>query len=181
MKRNFKLTTRDLTNAGLLVAMSIGLSRFAAVQIVSGTIRLSLGNIPIYVAGLLFGPGIGGLVGGVADLSGYLVNPFGAAFVPQITLAAVMRGVIPPLVIRLFGNKTRFWQLKIFVAIIIAEIVAGAGLTTWGLAWLQNTPYLTVLTPRLLAMTVQVPIYAMATYVLTVALRAINLQRHEER
>jgi hypothetical protein len=28
---------------------------------------------------------------------------------------------------------------------------------------------------------VQIPIYAMATYVLTVALRALNLQRHEER
>ncbi|HAA37427.1 MAG TPA: hypothetical protein DCE00_00990 [Firmicutes bacterium] len=180
MKRS-KLTTRDLTSAGLLVAMSIALTRFAAVQIVSGTIRLSLGNIPIYVAGLLFGPTIGGLVGGVADLSGYLVNPFGAAFMPQITLAAVMRGVIPPLVVRLLGGKTRFWQLKIFAAIIATEIVAGAGLTTWGLAWLRDAPFLVVLTPRLFAMAVQIPIYAMATYVLTVALRALNLQRHEER
>ncbi|NLZ92659.1 MAG: folate family ECF transporter S component [Firmicutes bacterium] len=172
-----KLRTRDLTNAGLFVAMSIALSRFAAVQVMSNTIRLSFGNIPIYVAGLLFGPAIGGLVGGVADLAGYLVNPFGAAFIPQITLAAILRGVIPPLVVRLFGAKDSFWQLKIFLAIIATEIVSGAFLTTWGLSWLNQTPFMAVLTPRLVALALQIPVYTIATYVLIVPLRAFRAQR----
>lgn len=159
--------------------MSIVLTRFASFMVAAGTIRLSFGTIPIYVAGILFGPSVGGLVGGVADLVGYLFNSFGAAFIPQLFLASVLRGVIPPLVIRLFGEHTGLWQLKILVAILIAEIFCGAILTTWGLAWIQGLPFLTVLVPRLVAMVVQIPLYTLATYVLTVALRSLRLQHHE--
>ena len=166
-----KLNTRVLTNAGLLVAMSIVLTRFASLMLAGNTIRISLGTIPIYLAGLLFGPLVGGLVGGTADMAGYLFNSFGAAFIPQIFLASVMRGVIPPLVIRAVGNNGNR-HVKLLTAIVCAELVSGAGLTTWGLAWMQQLSFFVVLPPRIIALLVQIPIYTMATYVLMVALRS---------
>jgi ECF transporter S component (folate family) len=165
-----KLNTRQLTNAALLVAVSIILTRLGALM-VTNTIRLSFGNIPIYMAGLFFGPAVGGLVGAVADLVGYLVNPFGAAFSPHIFLAAVMRGIVPPLVVRAIGHNGRNWHLKIVAAIIGAELVSGIYLTTVGLSWLYGTPFLALLPPRLIALCVQVPVYSAFTYALTVKLR----------
>jgi hypothetical protein len=104
-------------------------------------------------------------------MAGYLFNSFGAAFIPQIFLASVMRGVIPPLVIRAVGNNGN-WHVKILTAIVCAELVSGAGLTTWGLAWIQQLSFFVVLPPRIVALFVQIPIYTMATYVLMVALRS---------
>ena len=176
-----RISIRNVVISGLLVAMNIWLSRLAAIMIAGGVIRLSFGNIPIYMAGLMFGPVTGGLVGGVADLVGMLVNSFGAAFVPHIFLAAVLRGVIPPLVVRFLGENNKVWPLKVFLAILLAEIASGALLTTWGLAWLQKTPFTMVLVPRLIALAVQIPIYSMITVTLTLALRPLQLQRSAGR
>jgi ECF transporter S component (folate family) len=165
-----KLNTRQLTHAALLVAVSIILTRLGAVM-VTQTIRLSFGHIPIYMGGLLFGPLTGGMVGAVADLLGYLINSFGGAFVPQIFLASVMRGIVPPLVLRLVGNNDRNWHLKVVAAIIGAELVSGVFLTTWGLSWLFGTPFLALLPARLVALAVQIPVYAACTYILTAKLR----------
>ncbi|NLM45319.1 MAG: folate family ECF transporter S component [Firmicutes bacterium] len=176
-----RISIRNVVVSGLLAGMSILLSRLAAIMIAGGTIRLSFGNIPIYMAGLMFGPVTGGLVGGVADLVGMLVNSFGAAFVPHIFLAAVLRGVIPPLVVRFLGENNKVWPLKVFLAILLAEIASGALLTTWGLAWLQKTPFTMVLVPRLIALAVQIPIYSMITVTLTLALRPLQLQRSAGR
>lgn len=169
-----KMSTRDMTNAGLLVAMSVILTRFASFMLAGNTIRVSFGTIPIYVAGLLFGPFLGGTVGAVADLVGYLFNSFGSAFIPHIFLASVMRGIVPPLVVRAIGNNGRNWHAKVLAAIIGTEIVSGAILTTWGLAWIRQMPFMVLLPPRLIALAVQIPLYSAATYALTVALRSFR-------
>jgi riboflavin transporter len=166
----FKLDARQLTHAGVLVAVSIILTRFAGLMVMN-TIRLSFGNIPIYMAGLLLGPVVGGLVGGVADLVGFIINPFGAAFVPHIFLASVMRGIIPPLVVLLLGNNGRNWLVKVIAAVLGAELVSGIFLTTWGLSWLWGTPFAVILPARIIALAVQIPVYTTLTYALTAKLR----------
>jgi len=176
-----RIRTRTLVGAALLVAMNIILTRWAALMIMGGTIRLSFGTIPIYLAGLFFGPVVGGLVGGVSDLLGMLVNSFGAAFAPQIFLAAVMRGVVPPLVMRVLGDNQKVWQLKVFLAVLVTEIISGALLTTWGISWLQNTPFMAVLTPRLFSLAVQIPVYTVVTSTLMAAMRPLRLLHSERR
>lgn len=175
-----KLEIRHLTHAGLLAALSIILTRLAAVMVLN-TIRLSFGTIPIYMAGLLFGPSIGGLVGAVADLVGFLINPFGATFVPHIFLASVMRGIIPPLVVRAIGNNGNNWLPKVVVSILVAELVSGIFLTTWGLSWLLGQEFFVILPPRIIALVVQVPVYAFFTFALTSKLRYYVTAYHAGR
>lgn len=166
-----KLNIRQMTHAGLLVAVSIILMRLGAVM-VGQSIRLSFGNIPIYMAGMFFGPLVGGLVGALSDILGYLINSFGAAYAPHILLASIVRGVLPGLTIYLAGNG-RNWYAKVFGAILLTEVIAGLLLTTWGLSWLFNTPFLVLLPGRLVAFAVQVPVYTIVTYMLTVKLRYV--------
>src|SRR5690554_5360165 len=97
-----QLSARHAANLGLLTAVSIVLTRVFGVVLPiagAGALRLSFGEIPIILAGMLFGPGAGALTGLAADLIGYLINSHGGAFFPGFTLSAVLTGLIPGLLL----------------------------------------------------------------------------------
>lgn len=166
-----KLNTREITHAGLLTALSIVFTRLVATVMIGNYVRLSFGTIPIFVAGLLFGPAVGGLVGGAADGLGYFVNSFGGAFIPHIFLASVVRGIIPPLVVSALGNNGKNWMLKVSTAIVLTELVASVWLTTWGLSIAFKVPYTVQLLKRLPVLPLQLVVFSTLTYMFTVRLR----------
>ena len=57
---------RVLTGAAMLLAIAVILSFFKISLTEVMEIRFS--NIPVAVAGMLFGPGVGGVVGALSDL-----------------------------------------------------------------------------------------------------------------
>jgi ECF transporter S component (folate family) len=66
-------STKVLIIAGLLAAMSIVLGKFGAINI-GNSIRIGFGGLPIQMAGIFFGPVIGGAVGLVADVVGCIMK-----------------------------------------------------------------------------------------------------------
>ena len=85
-----KTSVRTLTMLALLVAMSIVFSRVLSIS--TGFVRFNLGSLPVLLAGILFGPWAGFVVGMVADiiggvLAGYAINPL-------ITLGAASIGLV---------------------------------------------------------------------------------------
>ena len=91
-----KISSRIITNIGLLIALSIILTRIASIRIAIGGIegvRIGFGGLPIILGGIMFGPLAGGIVGGVSDILGYIVNPIGA-YMPHFTLSSALTGII---------------------------------------------------------------------------------------
>lgn len=82
---------RVMIISGLLVAMSIVLGKFAHIAI-GDSIRISFENLPVIMAGVFFGPFVGGAVGIGADLIGCLLK--GYAINPIITLGAASIGML---------------------------------------------------------------------------------------
>jgi uncharacterized membrane protein len=68
MPKKKKLTIRIIVSLALLAALSIVLTRVLAVT--AGPYRFSIGNMPIVLAGILFGPLAGALTGFVSDFIG---------------------------------------------------------------------------------------------------------------
>lgn len=69
-----KFSARTAANLGLLTAVSIVLTRFFGVMLpIAGAnaLRLSFGEAPVMLAGVLFGPASGALAGVAADLVGF--------------------------------------------------------------------------------------------------------------
>ena len=60
---------RVMVAAALFIAMSIILGKFLAIN-VGGSIRISLENLPVLMAGIFFGPFVGAAVGIGADVIG---------------------------------------------------------------------------------------------------------------
>ena len=86
MSKNSKHLT-ILTCLALLVALDIILTRFLSIN--TQFLRISLGMIPVAIAGIAFGPVWGGLCGAVGDVLGMLIFPSGAYF-PGFTLTAAL-------------------------------------------------------------------------------------------
>ena len=96
-----KWSTKKLVTMGLLVALQIILSRFFSIN--AWNFKIGFSFLPIAVAGMLFGPLVGGMTGFVADFIGSLMqfgfNPF---FCP------------PPILYGLFGGLFRWYLVKKF-------------------------------------------------------------------
>ena len=152
--RNIFAPLRDirvLTSAGLLSAIPIVLGFF---QIpLTQIIEIRFMVLPVAAAGWLFGPVVGGLVGIVADVGGYLIKPTGPFF-PGFTITSMLSGVIFGCVL----YRRRPTLLRIFTAQVIYTLVCGLLLTSIWLSMLYGNGFIPVLTARILKELVLIPV-----------------------
>ncbi|MDI6824874.1 MAG: folate family ECF transporter S component [Bacillota bacterium] len=166
-----RIPTRLLTWAATLIALSVVLTRVASVRIPVGgveAVRIGFGALPILMAGIWGGPVFGFLVGAVADLVGYGINPMGP-YVPLITLSSGMLGLIPGLVLRLFpGKEINFGRIA--AAVAAAEVLVGMVLTPWFLHLAFLIPYAVLIPPRLVSKPLEVVLFSLIIHLVTVPL-----------
>ncbi|HKM42646.1 MAG TPA: folate family ECF transporter S component [Limnochordia bacterium] len=163
-----RLTTRQAANLGLLTAVSIVLTRiFGVVVPVAGVgaLRLSFGEIPIILAGVLFGPVGGGLTGLASDLIGYVINSHGGAFFPGFSLSAVLTGVIPGLILQKRRDSLRLYHVG--ATVLVTDLITGVLLNTLWLTILYGQGFFVILPMRLLARLVTLPIYTFVVFWIT--------------
>ena len=94
------MTTKTLAYCALLAALSVVLARLI-IPMPNVTTRFSIEAVPIYLAGILFGPMAGALVGFSADLVGCLFSGYG--YNPLFCLPPILYGV--------FGGLLRRWLM----------------------------------------------------------------------
>ena len=120
-KSRNSITTRKLVMASFLTALSIVFTRFLFLMVPLGglpALRLSFGESPIMLSGILFGPLIGGLTGLAADLVGVVINPQGAYF-PGFTISSVLWGVIPGILAMYFKKEDNEKDYSILNSLLI--------------------------------------------------------------
>jgi ECF transporter S component (folate family) len=129
----------------MLIAVSIILSRLLGFYI-TPSLRISFEYFPIILAGILFGPICGGIVGALADFLGAIL--FGIGFFPPLTVGPILAGVIAGIIAKLiFKGDIKWW--KIVIASCVADLL---GNYIWGslaLHWLYHSPFFVLLGARL--------------------------------
>ena len=101
MSKNRKIAVRTLAGCAMLAAVSIVLARLI-IPMPNETTRFSLEAVPVFLAGMLFGPVPGMLVGFSADFVGCLFSGYG--FNPLFC--------VPPLLYGLCGGLFRPMLLR---------------------------------------------------------------------
>lgn len=145
MSKNKKISTKMLVTLGLLTAVSIVLTRFCVIYLTE-TLRISFGNIPIIMAGIIFGPVAGALTGLAADLVG-AVFLSGLGWYPPLTLTAIVMGIIPGLMRRLVVNKLSFPRTVSIT--VLSNLIGTIIWSTLCLHWMYSSPFLALLPVRL--------------------------------
>ena len=88
--------SRILTASAMLLAIAVILGFFKIP--VNQFMELRFAFLPIACTGMLFGPFVGGVVGALSDILGYLVKPTGPYF-PGFTVTQILSGVMYGLVL----------------------------------------------------------------------------------
>ena len=160
-------STRKIANLGVLTAVSIVLTRvFGFIVPVAGVgaLRISFGEIPLILAGILFGPWAGAVTGIAADLIGYAINSHGGAFFPGFALSAALTGLLPGLLLHSYRENLHWWQVG--VTVLLTDLVTGVVLNTLWLTILYGQGFFVILPARLLARLVTLPIYTLAVFLI---------------
>ncbi len=109
MEKNRIFSTKTLTSCALLIAMQVILARFVGISI-SETTRISFEAIPIFLAGMLFGPLAGMLVGFISDFIGALMS-FG--FNPIFCVPPILYGLCGGLFRPMIMKKPNLWKFAV--------------------------------------------------------------------
>ena len=144
-KKRLRGNLQLLAVSAFLAALSIVCGKYLALP-VGNVLRFSFENLPILLAGMMFGSLVGSLVGVVADLLGCLM--VGYTINPLVTLGAACVGLFGGLLFRLTKRLPLLWQTCITV--ILAHLAASVIIKTVGLAAYYDMPFHILLLWRLL-------------------------------
>ncbi len=159
--------TRRLVYLAILVALAIIFTRILSFRFAIGGIegiRIGLGALPIILSGLIFGPLAGGIVGALADVLGYFINPLGV-YMPHFTLTAFLTGFIPAFIVFNFLRHKRGFASYLF-AIGIGQLISSVLLVPFFLQIVFNIPMRITLVAYIVSQAINVPVYAYLNHML---------------
>lgn len=168
---------KTLVMTSLLIAIGIVLGQFS-IQITQD-VKVGISFIATQLTATMFGPVVGGIMGGVADVVKFIIKPTGA-FSILWTLNAIVGPVIYG--IMLYKKKFTFWRVLLSKAIV--AVVVNIGMScTWS-ALLYGSAFWAILPTKTLQQVIQVPIQSIIFYLFVNALqkaKVINLQNRADK
>lgn len=129
---------RLLTVTAMLTAISVVIGIFCKTYLNfgDGLFRITFENLPIIMAGILYGPIIGGVVGLSTDLISYMLStqiyPINLLVTIGATLVGVVAGVVAKYIIKKNGN------LQIIVAGALSHVICSMIIKSIGLFEFYN-------------------------------------------
>lgn len=122
-----------IAKSAMLIALSVIIGTFCKtfLNFDGGLLRITFENVPIIMAGIIYGPVVGGVVGVASDLVSYFMSP--QIYPPNlvVTLGAAMVGIIAGLSARFIVKKRG--SVQIIVSVALSHIVGSMIIKTVGL------------------------------------------------
>lgn len=146
-----------MAHMALMIALEIICTRFLAIE--TPIIRIGFGFIPVAMAGVMFGPLLGGSVGVLADILGMIIFPKGAYF-PGFTLSAFVGAAIYGF---FFYNKEVSLK-RVILAVGIITLVVNLTMNTIWLTIITGKAAKALLIPRFIKEVTMFPIHTVLIY-----------------
>ena len=135
-----KTKVQILAGCAVLIAAQVILSRFCSIN--AWNLKIGFGFLPVMLAGLLYGPLQGAIVGFLSDFAGAVLFPIGPYF-PGFSVCLAASGA-------LFGAlvKKNAPAWRIALAVGIDQLVLSLLVNTLWISILYGAPYLPLLGTR---------------------------------
>ncbi len=126
---------RGLVTLAMLMSLSFILGKFLQIPI-GDSIRISFENLPILLAGIIYGPVAGAVTGALADLLGCFLK--GYAIIPLITVAAGAIGLMAGLMRRMIKGNS---YINILLITIVPHITGSMIIKSIALHFAYGHPW----------------------------------------
>ena len=147
---------KSITGSALFAAMNIILDYFKIV--VSTSLEISFAFLALAVGGMLYGPVVTAILGGVADLVAFLIKPNGFFF-PGFTFNTMLSGFI----YGMFFYKKQITLKRVALAVLTTTVVINLILTPIWLNIMYGNALFAVV--RIVKNAIQYPINVALCYV----------------
>lgn len=170
LKQQFVSSLQELKNmktlaaTAMLIAIAVVLGFFATIQI-GDFIKIGFSFLANEITAFAFGPVVGGLMAGIADITKYLVKPTGPFFF-GFTFNAILGGVIYGIVL----YQKPFSIKRIFTAKLLVTVIVNLCFNTLWLSILYGNSFLVILPMRALKSAIMLPIETILFYMVAKAL-----------
>lgn len=128
------MKTRTLVSCALLAAITVVLARLI-IPMPNATTRFSVEAVPVFIAGMLFGPIPGMLVGFVSDAVGCLFSGYG--YNPLFCIPPILYGLCGGLFRPLLTKKMSIWTIA--MGFLPAVVFGSILYQSWSLAFVYNS------------------------------------------
>jgi len=156
--RYFFEKTKKIVLMGLLIALDVIAASFLTIKMTY--LRIGTSFIPVSFTGLIFGPLLGGIGAGIADVVQFLLFPSGA-FIPGITLDSFLSGAVYGLL--LHKKRPALWRT--FTAAAINQLVISGVLTTfWLYLAIPGNTFSALFITRIIKCLIMTPIETVVIY-----------------
>lgn len=162
-----RFSAHVLAMMAMLIALNIILTRFLSIMI-TDSMRIGFGFLPVAIAGMLLGPIPAMLVGAVGDLIGTWLFPSGPYFF-GFTLTAMLGGLVYGLC--LYQKPVRLGY--VLLAKLLIDAFLNLGLNTLWINLLYGKAILALLPARAMKNLVQYPIDVALLYMVLLLITRI--------
>ncbi len=157
--------SKKIILSAFLLALLIVLSRFASIQ--TQLLVISTSFIPIMMSAIWLGFKYSTVIAGLGDLIGALLFPFGSYF-PGFTISAAISGFIYGIFLyenpRKEPQKEWKFTLKLIISSVLVLGVVNIFITSIWLHILYEKAYFAIITTRVLAQVIMLPIQVIVIY-----------------
>lgn len=165
--------TKVLTTSAMLLAIAVILGFFKIP--VSDIVEIRLQFLPVACAGMLFGPAVGGIIGGLTDILAFLIKPTGPYF-PGFTITGIIQGVMYGIILY---KKTPTLK-RIIAAQLLDSFVIGLVLNSICLAILYGQAVYAVFSARIIKTCIMLPINIVLLTAVLKGAKAMNKRIFEK-
>lgn len=155
---------KTIVVVAMFIAIGVVLGFMFTIQ-VTDFLKLGFSFIANEMTALLFGPVVGGIMGGITDLLKFIVKPTGAYFF-GFTLNAILGGVIYGAILYHHPISLK----RIFISKVVVAVFVNLLLGTYWLTVMYGQGFLALLPVRALKQLVSVPIESIIFFVFAEAL-----------
>ena len=130
LKNKGKITVRTMTYCALLAALSVVLARLMGLMPDAAS-RFSIEAVPIFLAGMFFGPLAGGMVGFVADFVGCMFSPYG--YNPVFCIPPILYGVAAGVFRMYLAKGVNVWRLLVsfLPPVVLGSLLYQSAMLSW--------------------------------------------------
>lgn len=144
--------SRTMTAIAMLLALAVVLMIVGTVQL-TDFLKIGFSFLPNELAAMLFGPAVGGIVAGTADILKYLAKPVGAFF-PGFTVSSILGGMI----YGIFLYKKPLTVKRIVAAKVAVAVLINSILNTYWLMVMYGNSFFALLPARIAKQILSVPV-----------------------
>lgn len=165
---------KTLVVTAMLIAIGIILGQFS-IQITETT-KIGISFIPTQLTAALFGPVVGGVMGGVADILKFIIKPTGAFF-----WGWTFNAMLGPVIYGMMLYKKKWTLARILASKAVVAVVVNLFFGCLWSSMLYGKAFMVLVGGKLLQQVIQVPIQSLIFWMVVQALQKAGLFRELSR